>query len=41
MSVDELANGKVLWADEALQLNLLRLFVKVNVDLVFVVQVIV
>lgn len=41
VGIDELANGEILRADEPLQFDLFRLLVQVNVNLVFVVQVIV
>ena len=41
VSIDQLSYGEVLGADEALQLNLLRVLVEVNEDFVFVVEPIV
>lgn len=41
MSVDELTDGEVFGADEPLEFDLLRLLVQVDVNFVFVVQMIV
>ena len=41
VGVDQLTDGEVLGTNEALQLDLLRLLVQVDIDLVFVVKTIV